>query len=353
MSRSIKTAPRPLPIKELCFSLWSNWHLQVGIRRTGERGKLHTVPHKHTAGLVLTSFRPGQVELPPGTPTEMDELVADESVNWQHLSSIAADAANLMMPSPIRRTYSLDDVQHEIPRNPRFSPKDPNRVLEIHGLMGAIGEQIGLALTADLDSRRLMAEALTAPQDELIYRLRIRAMAEMSAYFSLGAAHSLANLTLRFLLLHPHMAQQIDPTGKKYPVGDDNRKTWGTLNSLSQILKNQTQAAGKGPLGNLLTAVIDLQSSADFKALDERRGMDFHRRRPQSVEHTAPTAGIFSNENGFTTLRMPTPMQQPEADPSTVHALAQAGLFRVGEAMQVVRKNLGPALRKQGYTYIW
>lgn len=308
---------------------------------------------KHTSGLVLTSFSSKQVELPPNTPTEMDNLVADESVNWQHTSSIAADVANLMMPSLIRRTYTVDGVEHDIPRNPLRAPNDPNRVLEIHGLMGAIGEQIGLALTGDLDSRRLIAEALNAPQDELTYRLRIRAMAELSAYFTLGAAHSLANLTLRILLLHSDIAQQIDPTGSKYPVGDDGRDAWGTLNSLSRIFENQIKAAGKGPLGNLISAVIDLRSSPDFKALDERRGMDFHRRRPQSVEHTAPTAGIYSSEDGVATLRMPAPMRQPEADPTAVHSLAQAGLYKVSEAMRVVRTNLGPTLRDQGFTYIW
>jgi hypothetical protein len=109
-----------------------------------------------TSGLVISSFRPGSVELPPDTPSAADDLVADESVQWQQMSSLAADAANFMMPSIIRRRHTTNGVQHDIPKAPTKVPEDPNRVLEILGLMGAIGEQIGLALTADLDARRLI-----------------------------------------------------------------------------------------------------------------------------------------------------------------------------------------------------
>jgi hypothetical protein len=268
------------------------------------------------------------------------------------MSSLAADAANYMMPSIIRRRHTSNDVQHEIPKVPRRVPEDPNRVLEVLGLMGAIGEQLGLALTADLDARRLISEAGDASSEKIAFRLRIRAMSEMSAYYTLGAGHSLANLTLRILLLYPKVALQIDPGGRKYPVGDDSRKAWETLRSLSSLFKKQEQTT-QGALRELIAAVIGLQSSAAFKALDERRGMDFHRRRPQSVEHRAPTAGIYTNNDGLATLRIPAPALQPEAVPDVIHAASQTGLRMVAQTMRLVRTNLGPALREEGFTYIW
>lgn len=308
---------------------------------------------QNTSGMVLTSFRSGTPAPPSDCPTEMDDLVADESADWQAMSNIAADAANNMMPSLIRRTYKLNGVTHELPKQPVRVPQDPNRVLEIHGLMGAIGEQIGLALTADLDARRLMAEAQAESDKSIEYRLRIRAVSEMSAYFTLGAAHSTANLTLRFLLLYPDRARMIDPKGEKYRPGDDGRDAWATLNGLAKTFRSQAETADKGALRRLITAVIDLQSSADFKALDERRGMDFHRRRPQSVEHSAPTAGVYTSADGTATLRMPALAMQPEANASAVHAVAQAGLHRVAQSMRIVRTEFGPALRDEGFTYIW
>lgn len=306
-----------------------------------------------TSGIVLTSFRPGLPDLPPETPTELDELVADESVAWQHVSSYAADAVHIMMPSIIQRTHALNGVTYDIPQAPKRVPPDPNRVLEVHGLMGAIGEQTGLALTADLDARRLLAESREATDDELVYRLRIRAMSEMSAYFTLGAAHSLANLTLRILLLFPDVSRRLDPTGRKYPPGNEQRESWGTLSSISGKIRNVLPGAKPEPLRRLASAVVDLQTTTAFTALEERRGMDFHRRRPQSVEHTALSAGIYRREGSFATLEMPAPSRQPESDAVMVHAMAQAGLHAVVQTMQLVRTNLGPSLREEGFTYSW
>lgn len=308
-----------------------------------------------TSAMVLGTFR-GDPELPPGAPTEMDDLAAEESSAWQAMSNRAANATTFMMPWPWRRVHKINGVEHEIPSHPARVPHDPNRVLEVHGLMGAIGEQLGLALTADLDARRLIAEARKSQDmtdQDLVYRLRIRAMSEMSAYFTLGAAHSLANLVVRILLLHPEKARDIDPQGTKYPPGDDGRKSWDSLNRLSKIFKPQVDSMEEGPLRRLVNAVITLQMSTEFQALDERRGMDFHRRRPQSVEHTAPTAGIYTSAEGVATLRMPSASLQPEADAIAVHTTAQAALHEVTQAMNIVRGELGPALRDEGFTYIW
>lgn len=71
-------------------------------------------------------------------------------------------------------------------------PREQNRILEMHGLMGSIGEQLGMGWTAEQDAQRLLLT--TDQRDELTTRLMLRALSELVGHFILGATHSLANL---------------------------------------------------------------------------------------------------------------------------------------------------------------
>ncbi len=79
--------------------------------------------------------------------------------------------------------------------------------MEIHGLAGAIGEQLGLAWTAEQDVQRFVAtrEGRT-PEHQ---RLMQRALAELGGHFVLGGTHSLTNFTLRVLLLNKPAAAHL------------------------------------------------------------------------------------------------------------------------------------------------
>ncbi|MEU5144695.1 hypothetical protein [Streptomyces sp. NPDC021139] len=88
-----------------------------------------------------------------------------------------------------------------------------NRVVEVHGLAGSIGEQLTLAWAAEQDAQRWRSPGPGEdPQhlQEVAYaqqRMAVRALCEMSSHFLLGTAHSLANLVLRIMLCHPVAAE--------------------------------------------------------------------------------------------------------------------------------------------------
>jgi hypothetical protein len=107
------------------------------------------------------------------------------------------------MPTTLNRRHIVNASHPRAKRPRRIAP--PNRLLELHGLAGAIGEQLGLGWTAEQDVQRFIATSagrLTEHQ-----RLVQRALAETAAYFLLGASHSLANMVLRIVILNPPRAQ--------------------------------------------------------------------------------------------------------------------------------------------------
>jgi hypothetical protein len=66
-------------------------------------------------------------------------------------------------------------------------------------------------------------------------------------------------------------------------------------------------------------AVTGLHSSNRFRALDNRRGMDYHRRRPQSVQHASRRRAAITTANGVRTMTMFGSSLDPEADADRVH----------------------------------
>jgi len=139
-------------------------------------------------------------------------------------------------------TYHLEGVTHIIEPRQGIPPREPNRILELHGLMGAIGEQLGLAWTAEQDVQRL--SQTRGGREQIHHRLVARAQAELAGHFLLGAAHSLGNLALRVLLLNAAAAAIVEAKYKraaKFPPGSDSRGAWLTLNE--DLVRTLTRAA--------------------------------------------------------------------------------------------------------------
>jgi len=190
------------------------------------------------------------------------------------------------MPSPFRRTHTINGRDIKVPKRGRRLPP-PNRLLEIHGLAGAIGEQLGLAWTAEQDVQRFVETRAQRPNEQH-QRLVQRALAELSGHFVLGASHSLGNLTLRLLLLNPDATTTL--TGMRryhkangFPPGSDDHHAWPTLNrDLLNDLAKAAEASGNRFMVRAVDTLHGLHGSPSFQALDTRRGLDYHRRRPQT-----------------------------------------------------------------------
>lgn len=219
------------------------------------------------------------------------------------------------------RPYRILDAQEDaLPeRDVRTIPDQQARA---HGLMGAIGEQLGLAWTLEQDVQRLIATRDKRASDH--HRLVQRATCESASYFTLGATHSLANLVLRLLLLNADAAAFLVKTYDKangFRPGSDERTGWITLNRYT--VRDLRRAAAKGHntfMSRATDTLRTLEQSRGFRALDHRRGMDYHRRRPQSVEHASPRKDVVVHEGGMTTI--------PSTAPSWSQRLTSIGFTR-------------------------
>jgi hypothetical protein len=136
-----------------------------------------------------------------------------EALAWQNISRDGSHAESDAYPVPFRREFRRNGKTKIIKPRAGKAPREPNRMLELHGLMGAIGEQAGLA--------------------------------EAAAYFTLGAVHSVTNVVLRLLLLNALAAAVIEkawPDSGGFPPLSDDRRAWITLNRYS--VRDLGKAAG-------------------------------------------------------------------------------------------------------------
>ncbi|MEV5013504.1 hypothetical protein ACIGW1_05060 [Streptomyces sp. NPDC053780] len=179
----------------------------------------------------------------------------------------------------------------------------------------------------------------------------------MSTHFLLGAAHSLANLVLRVALCDPSAARVINEPKKNHKAqgfqpGSDLTMAWPTFSSSlkvelwAQVLPNAAEASDLGPLKKLVARLSLLQQDPRFRALDQRRGMDYHRQRPQSVKHRSPRTGIWSfNEATKTsTTRMVASAADARRDETLVHQICVDALACIGEAMDDLEPLLAESL---------
>jgi hypothetical protein len=168
----------------------------------------------HTSALLAISLSWDGPSTLAVTPKKPRKYVQRESFAWQQLSQHASDAEILAQPFRTLNRFTLNGREISLPTRPG-RPAPPNRLPELHGLAGAIGEQIGLAWTAEQDVQRLVATAANRMPEH--QRLVQRALAETAAYFLLGACHSLANFVLRLVLLNAAAATHLGEVDFRSP----------------------------------------------------------------------------------------------------------------------------------------
>ncbi|MFD3908838.1 hypothetical protein ACFXOL_21000 [Streptomyces californicus] len=224
-------------------------------------------------------------------------------------------------------------------------------MVEIHGLSGSIGEQLTLAWASEQDAQRFLDPEIERDpgrleEIETVQRMAVRALCEMSTHFLLGAAHSLANLVLRVTLCNSLAAEVINAPKRNrkaqgYQPGTDLQSAWPTFSSSlavelwAQVLPDAAEASGIDGIKKLVSRLTLLQQDHRFRALDERRGLDYHRRRPQSVKHTSPRQGIWSydNEKKLSTIKMVASAEDAQRDEVLVHQICVDALTCITEAM--------------------
>lgn len=136
----------------------------------------------------------------------------------------------------------------------------------------------------------------------------------------LGAAHSLGNLGLRIALLDKQAGPVVQAARPKadFSPGSDDPQAWLSLSLSSKILAKATAASVNVPLSRIAGAVSGLAGDQRYVALNTRRGMDYHRLRPQSVPHASPKRGVSRVGDGVITIDLPGPVLDSEADADRV-----------------------------------
>lgn len=266
--------------------------------------------------------------------------VSRRSVRWQAWSSRGswATLTAVVAQKPGYRAASADEL---------------NRLLEIQGLGGAIGEQLGLAWIAEQDAQRIAMNR--AGRGEEHQRMLHRAMAELAAYYTLGTFHSLGNLGVRAMLFDAAAASDIAKVWKKaagFPPDSEDRHHWLTFGfKFANDLARSPVGHSNTYVQQIKDVLVDLAGNPAFDALDNRRGMDFHRRRPQSVAHSAPSTGLSTvGADGFH-LDIVAATLAPEADAREVHRVSLEAMLAVTTAMTQLDKLIPKLIRSVGIQY--
>lgn len=156
------------------------------------------------------------------------------------------------------------------------------------GLMASAGEQLGLAHASSMEVA-LWNDTRDEEGFDPEHEMCMRAMAEMQTLFVTGTGHALANLAARALALRPslrrELAERLGP--KKAPPGfdpfSDARVDWLSLNgSTCRTLRAVAEVAQGEEVTQLVAPVVEFGTGPAWTALQDRRGQDFHRWRPQT-----------------------------------------------------------------------
>lgn len=309
-----------------------------------------------TSAILLPSLAP---DLAEDTPVSIRAAhgrdgVWQEAQRWQMMSGHASEAesAAAMAGVPLMswKVRESDGTETVVPMEGKDRPREPNRVLEIHGLMGSIGEQLMLAWAAEQDVQRV--EQSADRRGELVTTMLGRAHAELSGHFILGASHSLANLVLRVLLLDALATDAFARVwGKRYSAGafapfSDDRNGWLTFNrSMVDALRKASTASSSQALRTMTASVCSYYESSSYAGLDDRRGLDYHRHRPQSVPHTAPHEGTWSDAGD--SVRLIAPRRDPASDLKLVHSAVTCALDALAATMHQVSESILTAISDQ------
>lgn len=278
------------------------------------------------------------VSLPPDRRADL----AAEAMLWQEQTS-GADYRVATASFPIFHEKKAGDRQ--------LSEEESERLAELLGIMGDLGERAGLAWAAYQDAQRIVSSA--DKRDYLEQRVILRAASEQVGHYLLGIGHGIGNLALRILLFNPVAATHINglkvfKRAKGFEPNIDDRWGWRALSELPQPLREAAEETENSPMKVIAATVGALQGDQRFATLDRRRGMDFHRRRPQSLAHSASRGGIWENRNGQRWMGVGGAQLDQDAVAEVVYETVTEAITPVLDAMLGVASNLGDALRAEG-----
>jgi hypothetical protein len=252
---------------------------------------------------------------PHGEKTSVKSLLelAPVSLNWQQLGSQAD-------------FFEMHGTTRALPEG---------RMYEIAGRAAAAGEQLGLALAALSDAHEWMDPANETRRGR---GMGARATAEVSGYYAKGAAHGLANVALRTLTMNEKVEAELTKRFKSAKGFEPFSEAKGVWQSLNEPVADDIVAAIPatfGPEMQLLDSLlVDLVKDPAWIALANRRDVDYHRWRPQSISGgVEPEMPWDSSVPGSKFIDFGGSSRYIPTEPSVIVAEATDGVVALGTRM--------------------
>lgn len=160
---------------------------------------------------------------------------------------------------------------------------EENRLYELAGCRAGIGEQVGLACTAERDYlgwHQMKLEGIEAVEAEMAKR----ALAEMVGHYVLGAGHGLFNLAARTVALDGGLKSALSGAlGTHFPPLSERVEDWPSANP--RKAKTLQAVARTSPIPEIRVVadpILALVDSVEWNHLNDARGSYFHRWRVQT-----------------------------------------------------------------------
>jgi hypothetical protein len=158
---------------------------------------------------------------------------------------------------------------------------EENRLYELAGCRAGIGEQVGLACTAERDYlgwERMTLEGAEAVEAEMAKR----ALAEVVGHYVLGAGHGLFNLAARTVALDQTLKGDLrNKLGTDFPPLSEQRRDWPQA-AKAATLQQVARGSAIPEIQSVADPIVALVASDEWEGLNDARGSDFHRWRVQT-----------------------------------------------------------------------
>lgn len=154
--------------------------------------------------------------------------------------------------------------------------------------MASTGEQLALAIAAEGEVA-LWLDVRDNTKPDAAHEMSMRAMAESQCHFVIGAGHELANVAVRALCLDEVMRERLikklrgHGSPPSFSPFSSDKADWVSMNR--NTCKKLETAASSGVASEvvaLIEPIVAFGTGKAWEALDELRGQNFHRWRPQT-----------------------------------------------------------------------
>lgn len=227
------------------------------------------------------------------------------------------------------------------------------RMYELGGLIADTGEQFGLVHAARVEGElwRDVIEDTEPPHDLREhgrlsgYRMAQRAFLELQTLYVMSIGHRLANVAARFLALNSDLRGLLAERLRNQPTFEPdsgNRHDWLSLHAtVASKLKEVAEESQMGAVIALIEPIDTYANSSAWKEFADRRGIHFHRWRPQTagIAGASQTPPVVASSDGGFRASLGTPAAYRDADTlnDELDNLVRAALFGAVDAMAKFR----------------